>query len=74
MVKKIFHHSRKETRPNTVLEPIKPTTDPRFEESNQSSTINPRTTNMESQIETTGSRKLSWRRRCKGITVSQNRT
>ncbi|CAN6915224.1 unnamed protein product, partial [Brassica oleracea var. botrytis] len=51
MVKKIFHHSRKETRPNTVLEPFKPTTDPHFEESNQSSTIDPRTANVESQIE-----------------------
>ena len=43
--------SRKETRPNTVLEPFKPTTDPHFEESNQSSTIDPRTANVESQIE-----------------------
>ncbi|WZY76389.1 hypothetical protein YC2023_022773 [Brassica napus] len=51
MVKKIFHHSRKETQPNTVLEPVKPTTDPHFEESNQSSTIDPRTANVESQIE-----------------------
>ncbi|CAF2050570.1 unnamed protein product [Brassica napus] len=51
MVKKIFHHSRKETRPNTVLEPVKPTTDPHFEESNQSSTIDPRTANVESQLE-----------------------
>ncbi|KAH0923088.1 hypothetical protein HID58_023106, partial [Brassica napus] len=74
MVKKIFHHSRKETRPNTVLEPVKPTIDPHFEESNQSSTIDPRTTDVESQIETTSSRKLSWRRRCKGITASLIRT
>ncbi|KAH0856051.1 hypothetical protein HID58_084312 [Brassica napus] len=50
MVKKIFHHSRRKARPNTVLKPTKPTVDPRFEETNQSSTINPRTTNMESQI------------------------
>ncbi|KAG2278768.1 hypothetical protein Bca52824_061323 [Brassica carinata] len=80
MVKKIFHHSRRKARPNTVLKPTKPTVDPRFEETNQSSTINPRTTYMESQIKTdetdaigaTGSRKLSRRRRCIGITASHN--
>ncbi|KAH0937842.1 hypothetical protein HID58_005303 [Brassica napus] len=37
--------------PNTVLKPVKPTTDPRFKKIYQPSTIDPRTTNMESQIE-----------------------
>ncbi|KAG2291950.1 hypothetical protein Bca52824_038619 [Brassica carinata] len=89
---KIFHHSRGKARPNTALKPTYPTADPRIEETNQSSTIDPRTTNMEEQkrrsqtekpeknadetdaIGATDSRKLSWRRRCIGITASQNRT
>ncbi|KAL0788048.1 hypothetical protein Bca101_004294 [Brassica carinata] len=82
MMKKIFHHSRREARPITILKPTKPTADPRFEETNQSSTIDPRQNHRfpESKadetdaIGATGSRKLSWRRRCIGITASQNRS